>query len=428
LRKVVTLRKVITFVIIAIILNTYTFAFADDLSLDGQASILMDFDTKEILYEKNMDMQLYPASTTKIMTAILAIENGNLSDVVTVDQESVNLTEGSHIALEPGEKLTLEQLLYALLVQSANDSAYVIAKHISGSHEAFVKLMNEKAKELGAKNTNFVNPNGLHEEEHKTTAHDLALISQYAMQNEVFRKFVNTVTYTIEPTNVKAEARYLRNTNKLLFSNDTINVDGKQLPVKYEGASGIKTGTTSHAQNCLVSFVEKDNQRLISVVLKANGNNVYSDTHKLMDYGFNNFSNATIGYKNEFVDNIKVENGIQKFVAGILDNDFVYPLSSDNMGKIEEKTSLRENLAAPISKDDILGTKEYYLNGKMIGKANIISTMDVGLDPATTLSHKILSRWYLFVFALLIVFRIVVLQSRRKRRSRRHSYRMPYIN
>ena len=424
----VYLRKVVTLLIIAIILNTYTLAFATELSLDGQASILMDYDTKEILYEKNIDMQLYPASTTKIMTGILAIENGNLNDIVTVDQESVNLTEGSHIALEPGEKLTLEQLLYALLVQSANDAAYVIAKHISGSHEAFTRLMNEKAKELGAINTNFVNPNGLHEEGHVTTAHDLALIAQYAMNNETFRKFVNTVTYTIEPTNIKTEARYLKNTNKLLFGNETINLDGKYIPAKYEGASGVKTGTTSHAQSCLVSFAERNGQRLIAVVLKANGNNVYSDTHKLLNYGFTNYSNSIIGYKNEFVDNIRVENGIQGFVAGIIDNDFIYPLSAESINKIEEKITLRENLAAPISKDEILGTKEYFLEGRLIGKSNIISTMDIELDPATTLSHKILSKWYLFVFALLIFLRLIVLQTRKKRRSKRSSYRMPYMN
>lgn len=423
----VYLRKVVTLLIIAIILNTYTFAFANELSLDGQGSILMDFDTKEILYEKNMDMQLYPASTTKIMTAILAIENANLSDIVTVDQESINLTEGSHIALEPGERLTMEQLLYALLVQSANDAAYVIAKHISGSHEAFANLMNQKAKELGATNTHFVNPNGLHEDEHVTTAYDLAIIAQYAMQNESFRKFVNTLTYTIEPTNIKAEPRYLKNTNKLLFSTEAINVDGKYIPAKYEGASGVKTGTTGRALNCLVSFAEKDGQRLLAVVLKANGINVYSDTHKLLNYGFNNFSNTIIGYKNEFVENIKVENGIQGFVAGIIDNDFIYPLSNENINKIQEKITIRENLAAPISSGEILGTKEYYLEDKLIGKANIVSTMDIEIDPATTLSHKLLSRWYIFVFAFLIIIRIMVLQGKRKRRTRR-SYRMPYMN
>ena len=156
------MRKVACFLIITILLSTYSLSFAEtNLNLQSEGSVLIDYDTGKVLYDNNMDKLLYPASTTKIMTAILAIENSNLEDIVTVDQEVVSLTEGSHIALEPGERLTMEQLLYALLVQSANDSAFAIAKHVSGSIEGFVQLMNQKAKEIGATNTNFINPNGL---------------------------------------------------------------------------------------------------------------------------------------------------------------------------------------------------------------------------------------------------------------------------
>ena len=420
------MKKFAIILIIAILLSTYSFSFAEKLSIEGQASILIDYDTKEVLYEKNMDMQLYPASTTKIITAILAIELGKLDDIVTIDQEMVDLTKGSHIALEPGEKLTLEQLLHALLVQSANDSAYAIAKHISGSVEEFVKLMNEKAIEIGATNTNFVNPNGLHNDKHLTTAHDLALIAQYAMQNDTFRKLVNTVSYTIPPTNKKNEARYLKITNKLLFSNEKINVDGNFIPAKYEGASGVKTGFTSEAQSCLVSFAEKDGQRLIAVVLKATGLNVYSDTHKLLNYGFREFSNIPISYKNEFIENIEIKNGIQTYVAGILNKDLFYPLSVGSIDKIEKKVLLRENLVAPINKGDILGTTEFYLDGKPIGKSDIISTMDVKLDPMTKTSNKILSKWYLIVILLFVFIRVSIMQKRKKRRTRRSSYKVPY--
>ncbi len=420
------MKKVIYLLIISIILGTYTTAFADNLPLEGEAAILMDFDTKEILYEKNMNERLYPASTTKIMTAILALELGNLNDIVTVDQEVVNLTEGSHIALEPGEKMTLEQMINALMVASANDAAFAIAKHISGSIDEFAKLMNDKAKELGATNTNFVNPNGLHEDNHYTTAYDLALIAQYAMKNQTFRNIVDTVTYTIEPTNEKEDTRYLKNTNKLLFSSDKIYVDGKYIPIKYEGASGIKTGTTSHAQYCLVSYANRDNQKLIAVVLKSSANGVYSDTHNLLNYGFNKFDNITIGFKNEFIENIKVEDGIQPYVAGILGNDFIYPLSEENIGRVDMKVNLRSSLIAPINKGEILGFAEFYLDGRPLGKVDIVSTMDVELDPMTKTSYKILSKWYLFVFVFIILIRVVVLQKRRKRKSRRRSYRVPY--
>lgn len=387
----------------------------------------MDYDTGKILYDKNMDKPLYPASTTKIMTAILAVENSNLEDIVTVDQEVVSLTEGSHIALEPGEKLTMEQMLYALLVQSANDAANAIAKHVSGSIEGFVQLMNDKAKEIGATNTNFVNPNGLHEDDHITTAYDLALIGRYAMENETIRKFVSTTRYTIEPTNKKTEARYLWNTNNLLAGNALINVDGVNVPYKYEGASGIKTGTTGQAGNCLVSFAERDGQRLIAVALKASGEaNLYADSHKLLNYGFNTFDNEVLAYKNEFVENIEIKDGSHQYVAGVVNEDFTYPVTKDSLGKIEQKIVLRENLQAPINKGDLLGISEFYLDGEIIGKSNIVSTMDIEVDPSTGLLYKLFSKWYLFLLFGILVLRVQFLQRKKRRRGRRTSYRVPY--
>lgn len=424
----VYLRKVCFLLIIAILLCTYGVAYGEDLNLSGEAAILIDYDTKAILYEKNMNQQLYPASTTKMITAILAIERGNLDDTVIVDQEVVDLTKGSHIALEPGEELTLKELLYALLVQSANDSALAIGKYISGSVDGFVQLMNEKAKEIGATNTNFSNPNGLHEDAHVSTAHDLAMIAQYAMKNETFRHYVNTVTHTIEPTNIKTEPRYLKNTNKLLFSSEKIDLDGKAIPAKYEYASGVKTGYTSQAQNCLVSFAEKNGQRLIAVVMRSNGNYVYSDTHKLLNFGFDNYRNTTIGYANEFIDNVKISKGLQPMVAGILDKTIVFPLENGDISSIEKKVNLDSNLEAPMNKGAVLGKVEYLLDGQSIGESNIVSTMDVELDPMTKTVNKVLSKWYLFVFALIIVLRIVVLRTRKRkrRRTRRSSY-VPYI-
>lgn len=424
----VYLKKVSFLLIIAILLCTYGVSYGENLDLSGEAAILIDYDTKAILYEKNINQQLYPASTTKMITAILAIERGNLDDIITVDQEVVDLTKGSHIALEPGEELTLKELLYALLIPSANDAALAIGKYISGSVDGFVQLMNEKAKEIGATNTNFSNPNGLHVDTHVSTAHDLAMIAQYAMHNETFRHYVNTVTYTIEPTNKKTEPRYLKNTNKLLFSNEKIDLDGKAIPAKYEYASGVKTGYTSQAQNCLVSFAEKDGQRLIAVVMKSNGNYVYSDSHKLLNFGFENYRNSTIGYANEFIDNVKVSKGLQPMVAGILDKTLVYPILNGDTSKIERKISLDESLEAPIKKGDVLGKVEYLIEGESIGQSNIISTMDVELDPMTKTYNKILSKWYLLVFALIVILRIMVLRNRnrkRKRRTRRSSY-IPY--
>lgn len=421
------MRKILFLLIIAITLSTYSISFGEGLLINGEAAILIDYDTKEVLYEKNINQQLYPASTTKMITAILAIERGNLSDIITIDQEVVDLTKGSHIALEPGEQLTLEQLLYALLVQSANDAALAIAKYVSGSVDAFVALMNEKAIEIGATNTNYVNPNGLHDDRHVSTAHDLALIGQYVMQNETYRKIASTVTYTIEPTNIKTEPRYLKLTNKLLFSSEKVDVNGQLLPAKYDGASGVKTGYTSQAQSCLVSFAEKGDQKLIAVVLKAVGNNVYSDSHKLLNYGFENFKNVYISSKNEFIDNVSVKDGLQPMISGILDKDIVFPLSNSNKNDIEKKVVFKEDLKAPLLRGDIIGNTEFYLDGRLIGQSDIISTMDVELDPKTTLSYKIMSKWYIILLGLFVLLRIAVLANKNKRRSRRRaSYRVPY--
>jgi D-alanyl-D-alanine carboxypeptidase (penicillin-binding protein 5/6) len=401
--------------LIALVL-TSNLSFAETLNLSAPSSILIDFDTGEILYDYNSRIKLYPASTTKMMTAILAVEYGNLDDIVTIDQEIVSLTKGSHIALEPGEQLTLEQLIYALMLPSANDAALAIAKHVGGTIENFVRMMNSKAAELGATDTNFVNPNGLHDNNHVSTAHDLALIGRYAMQSDVIRSIVNTVTYEIPPTNKKAETRYMKITNKLLFSTEKIDVDGILVNAKYEGASGIKTGYTTEAKNCLVSYAERNNQRLVAAVLKAEGNGNYSDTQILMDYGFSNFQNKSVANANEYIDNVPITKGVVPYVAGILDRNVVYPVSPEDTYLIEKKINYSDSLTAPITKGQVIGSVDFLLNGRKIGGGNIIATNDVELDPMTKLPNRILSKWYLFVFASIIAVRMYVLQRKKSRR------------
>ena len=395
-------------------------SYADDLNLSGESAILIDVDTLEILYSKNPHQKLYPASTTKIMTGILAIELGNMDDIVTVDQEVVDLTDGSHIALEPGEELSLEHLIKALLIESANDAALAIAKHISGSIDEFVKLMNEKAKAIGALNTNFVNPNGLPHEEHLSTAYDLALMAKYAMENETFREIVKNYTYTIPITNKKSQERNLWSANRLLYSTERINVNGTQTTIKYEGVNGVKTGYTIAAGQCLVTSYEKDGHKLIAVVLKSSGKNIYSDIHKLLNYGTNNFEKVKIGYGNKFIDNFPVENGVIPFVAGITKSDTYYIVEKSKVDLIEEKIT-KNTLEAPISKGQVIGKVEYYLDGRKISETDIISTMDIDLIPVPTLLDKIKSKWYLIVFLLLFLIRLWNLNRRRKRYRRRRT-------
>ncbi len=420
------MKKCISIIIVIILLSTYSFSFAQELNLDAESAILMDYDTLEILYEKNSHLKLYPASTTKTMTAILAIELGNLNDVITVDEEVIHLTKGSHIALDYDEEMTLEDLLHALLIQSANDAALAIGKHISGSVEGFITLMNEKAVELGALNTNFVNPNGLHNEEHVSTAYDLALIGKYAMENELFRSIVIKPTYVIGPTNKKTESRTLRSTNMFILGNENINYEGRTIPIKLDGVLGGKTGYTPQAQNCLITVTEKDNRRFLTVVLKANGKEVYADTHRLINYGLDNFQNALLGHANEFMGNFELQDATLPFVAGVLDKDFSYPILKENINKIEKKTIINQDLSLPLSIGTILGRSEYYLNGKLLGSSNIISTAEVNQIPKPTLTKIIFQHWYIGVFALLIAIRIMSLSTKRKRRVKRRRERSIY--
>lgn len=415
-------RKLIFLMLLIFLFSTYTFTYAsEDLNLNGQAAILIDYESGAILYEKNMDERLYPASTTKILTAILAIEYGKMDEMVTVDPEVISLTKGSHIALDYYEEVSFEDLLNALLIQSANDASLALAKHIAGSIEGFVEMMNEKAKELGAKNTNFVNPNGLHNDNHYTTAYDMALIAKYAMANETLREIASKSSYTIGPTNKKDESRYLYSTNSFFYGNDKINLNGQLIPVKYDGVICGKTGYTPEAKNCLVTLAERNGQSLIAVVLKSNGKEVYADTHKLLNYGFENFDNITLGHANEFIDNVEVENGILPYAAVVIDKTINYPLRPNSVEKVERKVMIEEDIKAPITKGDVVGTVEYYLDDHLIGKGNLISTIDILEVPPPKLYEFLLDKWYLVAFTLIISLRIIRLYNRTKRRRRRRS-------
>ena len=263
-------------------------------SIVGLAGVLMDVETGRVLYEKNAHQKLEPASTTKIMTAVLALERGNLSDTVTIGKEPT-LVDGSRIYLEEGERLTLEQLLYGMMLNSGNDAAVAIAEHIAGSVPDFAKLMNEKAKSLGAENTNFVNPSGLPDKNHYTTAYDLALIARYALLNHPeFRKIVATKTFYI-PWQGKEWNRTLINHNKLLWN--------------FEGADGVKTGYTRSAGQTIVASATRNGWQLLAVVLKSQGRNIYADAKALLEYGFNNFEKKDLIKKGEVVEKLPVRFG-----------------------------------------------------------------------------------------------------------------------
>ncbi len=253
--------------------------------ITAQAAILMEAGTGTILYAKNIHEELYPASTTKIMTCLLAVENSGLSDTITFSDEAVFSVPkgGSNIGMDVGQSITLEQALYGIMVGSANEVANAVAEHVSGSIPSFVKLMNERAKELGCTNTHFANTNGLQADDHYTSAYDLALISRAFFDNELLRKVGNTPRYHFTASKNQPDDFYLNNKHKL--------INGE---IAYEGIAGGKTGYTDLARETLVTCAEKNGLRLICVVFKEESPAQFTDTVTLFDYGFSNFQSVNV--------------------------------------------------------------------------------------------------------------------------------------
>lgn len=386
------MRKNLKYIISALLICIFMLphiAFAAPETLSG-AVILIDADSGRVLYEKNADQKMFPASTTKVMSAILFIENIAPDEIVTASYNAVmDIPLGaSNMGLTAGEQLTAEQLFYGVLVCSANEACNVLAEHMSGSIDAFVDQMNAKAKELGMDSTHFVNPHGLHDENHYTTARDMAKIALYAMKNETFRKIVNTQTYYIAPTNKYEEQRILSNTNNLIIGSSRY---------AYKPATGIKTGFTSAASNCLVSSATLDDENLIAVTLgaKQQADGVYSfiDSKAILQYGFDAFSQKALTSKDEILAEVKVKYGRgTDFVTAMAEKD-VSALLPTNVTVSEIKTEIKteEKLAAPIAKGTIIGSVSFYYQDELLTSVNLVAGTDVKTDYFVLIFSKILA-------------------------------------
>ena len=339
-------------------------SLANSPELKSEAAILFETSTGNILYSKNATEKLYPASTTKILTAIIAIESCELDDIATVSKNAVALVPSgySNGGLIPGEELAIKDLLYALMLNSANEAANVLAEHISGNINDFAILMNQKAQEIGCTNSNFSNTNGMHDNNHYTTALDLAIIANYCMKNETFREIVATQKYTLPNTNkYSGTPRVMKNTNQL------INTSSKYY---MEEATGIKTGYTSQAGNCLISSAQRDNIELIAVTLKAGSSSQdtayrFIDGKELLEYGLNNFNFKTITTKGDLVDIIKIKNATVETenLKIVIKDDVTDFLANDS--KIEEtKIEIKKDLEAPIKAGTIVGQVSYTTGDK----------------------------------------------------------------
>ena len=330
-------------------------ASADELSLSAKSAVLIEAETGTVLYSKNAEERRAMASTTKIMTAILLIEAGDLDRRFTVDPYAI-MVEGTSMGLREGDIVTRRDLLYGILLPSGNDAANAAAVSVSGSMSAFVKKMNEKAEELGLENTHFVTPSGLDADGHYTTALDLANLTAYAMQNELFREAVSCKSKQLEYGNPPYK-RWLYNSNKMLS--------------RYEGAIGVKTGFTDNARRCLVSAAERDGVTLIAVTLNAGDD--WNDHTKMLDRGFGQVN----AYPLETGCSAKVAVAGTGKSVGVYADSATLALKPDQRQKLERRVLLPRIVYGEVKKGDELGSLEFFLDGKPIKSVALYAAEDV---------------------------------------------------
>ncbi|MBO4996697.1 MAG: D-alanyl-D-alanine carboxypeptidase [Lachnospira sp.] len=342
-----------------------------DLSLSCESAVLMEPITGKVLYEKNKDKQLRPASVTKVMTLLLimeAIDKGKFTyeDTVSVSAHAASMG-GSQVFLEEGETQTVRDMLKCIVISSANDACVAMAEYVSGSEEAFVAAMNERAKELGMANTNFVNACGLDADGHLTTAYDIALMSrELTRKHKDIFEFTTIWMDTITHTTAKGSSEFgLSNTNKLI----------KQ----YNGATGLKTGSTSLAKFCLAATATRDNMDMLAVVMACPDSKVRTkEASKLLDYGF---ANCSVYEDKQVIEKpltMKVECGKKDSVAVLPKENFQYVFTNGgNSGKITKRLKVKKKVTAPVKKGDKVGSATYYLDKEKLGSVDLVAATPV---------------------------------------------------
>ncbi len=399
------LKNCVCFILCVIIFSNFSLVYSDDIDIDEQtietvtaydvntkplnlnarSCIILDRNNEQILYGKNEFNKVKMASTTKIMTATVIIENCNLSDIVEVSKKAAG-TGGSRLGLKTGDKITVNDLLYGLMLCSGNDAAVCLAEFAAGSVNDFSVLMNNKAAELGLKNTHFESPHGLDSDGHYTTAYELATLANYAMKNSTFAKIVGTKTYTVT---INGYPKKISNTNELLGN--------------LNGVYGIKTGFTNGANRCLVTCCKRGDLDVISVVLGCDTKNFRTqDSIKLLEYAFANFEHVNIKsiVDDEFnkwkIDNLNcfsVNKGVSNDVA-LYFKDFensIFTMNKKDVSNISVSITANKDLVAPVIKDSVVGVINVMLND------NVIASRDICIEK--TIDKKSFQDYFLSFFS-----------------------------
>ena len=352
----------------------------NSLNLESGSAILIEQSTGQILYSHNIHEQLRPASVTKVMSILLIMEqidNGSLSYSDTIScSETARSMGGSQIWLDPRETLTVDEMLKAICVVSANDCVVAMAEHIAGSEQAFVQMMNDKAKELGMNDTTFKNCHGIDEDGHVTSSYDIALMSR-----ELLKNHPNITKYTtIWMDSLRDGKSQLVNTNKLIRT--------------YKGITGLKTGSTSLALYNLSASATRDDLSLIAVIMKAPSTKVrFAEAQKLLDYGFNRFSFKSFGNKNDVIQTVTVNKGVITNINAILEDTTGTLIEKGKESQISQSIELNNVIEAPIKKGDVIGKVIFSLEGNELSSVNLIASNDVAKINLFTMSKKIIYSW-----------------------------------
>ena len=404
-------------------------------SVAAKAALLIDLNTGRVVYEQDADERVYPASLPKIMTCLIALENGNLSDVVTVSESALSdLDADSSVAgLVVGEQMTLENLLYCMMVVSGNDACNVIAEHIAGSVTDFVRMMNQRAYELGCTNTHFSNPHGLHDESHYTTARDLSIITQAALKSENFRQIVDTYEYQLPDDNMRQNIPKLKTTNMLIYRSLSNTL-------YYPRAHGIKTGYTSQAGRCVISEATGDGLDLLGIVCGAattildSGDLLmenFTECASLFDYGFDNYSYLTLMSPLYPVDQVKINNSAGAEAVAVAPQDEIKVLLPNDYDPDQLVTDIQlnsESVDAPVREGDVLGSATVTYAGELLGQTKLLAITDVARSEISSAAAGtgayIQKNWWKWVViaifaAIGVILVLIVLYQLRKRRYRR---------
>jgi len=359
-----------------------------ELKIVGEAAVLMEMHTGKILWQRNKDLSMAPASTTKIMTALIVLERNKLSDITIVPAEATSATGGT-AKLQKNERLAIEQLLFAMLIGSANDAAVTLAKHTGGSVAKFVGMMNNKARGLGALQSSFRNPTGLPEKGHVTTARDLAVITRAALQHPEFRRIVAAKQHPWKSAEWQGT---LKNSNDLLDN--------------YPGAIGVKTGSTREAGFCLVGAAARGTETFIAVILKSSEKAVWEDARILLDHGFRNFSAMSLVEPGKTILTSKVD-GKKVAIAAAAPAHYVGPT---NDGRPPQMQIALDELALPIAKGEIVGEAVFRKGDKELARVDLISRVAVQRRPFD------LSRILAAAGAVLLALFLLLLRRHRRRK------------